>query len=105
MKTLNLKGLWLGLLGLVLVQATAFAADPGSPAVVDTFIQIFLNMITGKIGLLFIVIILLMSAFTAWRSGNLTHLFWGLLAAIIIGGAPKIAEALLDYGNNTVTWS
>lgn len=100
MKTLNLRGLWSGLLGLVAVQAVSFA-EVGNLTVVDNFVEVFLDLISGKIGLLFIIIILLMSAFTAWRSGNLTHLFWGLLAAIIIGGARPIAQGLLDFGNTT----
>ena len=99
MKKLNIKGFWLGLIALFVAQSALLAT--GTPPVVDNFIAIFIALLQGQLGVLLIVIILLMSAFTAWRSGNLTHLFWGLAAAIIIGAAPRIADGLILFSNTS----
>jgi len=83
------------LLGLVVLQSSAFAAVP---QVAQDYINIFVDLAKGQAGIIFIVVILGFSGFLAWRNGNLTPLIWGLTASVLIGGAPYIAPKLINFG-------
>ena len=86
------------LLFIVLGMLPLFAGDPG---VVNTFIATLLSLMQGKVGIIFIVIIMGFSAFFAWRNGNLTPLLWGIVASLIIGAAPYAADQFISWGNST----
>jgi hypothetical protein len=91
-----MKTKMLMLTGLLLSKGFAEeeTAEGSGLDVVDSYVDIFTNMAQGKVGTFFIFLIIMMSGIMAWRNGNLTPLFWGLAAALLIGGAPKIAERL-----------
>ena len=82
--------LWAGFF----LSSLSAADDKGSVPVVDKFVNIFLDMANGTVGKFFIFLVILLSGVMAWRNGNLTPLFWGIAAAILIGGAGSIAGAL-----------
>lgn len=83
------------LLGLFETSASAAV-----PAVANNYINVFIDLAKGNMGIIFIILVLAMSGFMAWRNGNLTPLFWGLAAAILIGGAPYIAPEIINFGNS-----
>ena len=85
------------LLAMFLVGTSAMAAVP---VVVTNFINIFIDLASGKLGIIFIILVLAMSGFMAWKNGNITPLFWGLAAAVLIGASPYIAGELVNFGNN-----
>ena len=86
------------LAGTLLAQSAN--ANSSELEVAKSFVDIFMNMLTGSVGNFFIVLIIIMSGVMAWRNGNLTPLFWGLTAGVVIGAAPKIADALQSSGTN-----
>ena len=99
MKTIAWRNIWLFLLaGLFLSGTSAFAAEIAVPSVVNNFIGIFISLASGKIGIMFIILILAMSGFMAWKNGNITPLFWGFAAALMIGASPFIASELTNFG-------
>ena len=69
------------------------------PAVANDYINVFVDLAKGQAGVIFIVVVLGFSGFLAWRNGNLTPLLWGVAAAVLIGGAPYIAQGFLNFGN------
>jgi hypothetical protein len=84
---------------LALFASFAFAAD--DPASVNTFVDVILGLLQGKVGYIFIAIVLGFSAFFAWRNGNITPLLWGVIASLIIGAAPYIGPHIVSWGNST----
>ena len=78
--------------------AFAFADDP---AAVNTFINVLLSLLQGKVGYIFIAIILGFSGFLAWRNGNITPLIWGIVAALVVGAAPYVGASIVSWGNST----
>ena len=85
-------------LSLLLFQSFAFAAVP---QVVADYIQVFVDLAQGQMGIIFIILILAFSGYLAWKNGNLAPLFWGLAASVLIGGASPIAQRFIEFGNST----
>jgi thiamine transporter ThiT len=83
---------------LALFASFAFAKDPAS---VNTFVDVILSLLQGKVGYIFIAIVLGFSAFFAWRNGNVTPLLWGIIAALILGAAPYVGPHIVGWGNST----
>jgi len=88
------------ILALLFLGSFAFAST-SDPASVNTFVDVLLGLLQGKIGYIFIAIILGFSGFFAWRNGNLTPLIWGIVAALILGAAPYIGPHIVSWGNTT----
>jgi hypothetical protein len=91
------------LLVLVMMLAFSTSAFAAVPQVVTDYVQIFVDLAKGQAGIIFIILVLAMSGFMAWRNGNLSPLFWGVAAAILIGGAPYIAPEIITFGETTFT--
>jgi len=87
------------IVGLLFLPALVMAAD--GPSAVTTFIDVLMNLLKGKIGWIFIGIILGFGAFFSWRNGNLTPLLWSLVAAFIIGAAPYVGANITSWANTT----
>lgn len=83
---------------LLFLGSFAFADDPAS---VNTFVNVILGLLQGKVGYIFIAIVLGFSGFFAWRNGNITPLIWGVVAALIIGAAPYVGPQIVSWGNST----
>ena len=90
-----MKKIVLLLFGLV---GFALADDP---ATVNTFVDVLLSLLQGKVGYIFIGIILSFSGFFAWRNGNITPLIWGVVAALVVGAAPYVGHQIVGWGNST----
>ena len=86
------------ILALLFLGSFAFADDP---ATVNTFVDVLLGLMKGKVGYIFIGLIIGFSGFFAWRNGNLTPLIWGVVAALIVGAAPYIGPQIVSWGNST----
>lgn len=90
--------LFFAFISLFILESSAFAAVP---VVANNFINVFVDLAKGNMGIIFIILVLAMSGFMAWRNGNMTPMFWGLAASLLIGGAPFIAPRLISFGQNT----
>lgn len=86
---------------LLLVGLIGFAFASNDPASVNTFVTVILGLLQGKVGYIFIAIVLGFSAFFAWRNGNITPLIWGVIAALVIGAAPYVGPSIVSWGNST----
>ena len=97
----NIKGVEVkrALFLLLVPFVFVFAAD--DPAAVNTFVDVLLGLLQGKVGYIFIGIILGFSAFFAWRNGNITPLIWGVVASLIVGAAPYIGPHIVGWANTT----
>ena len=94
-----LQKMFFAFLAMGLLSVTAFAGT--TPDVVDDYIDVFVDLSKGKAGVIFIVIVLAMSGFLSWKNGNLSPMLWGLAAAVLIGGAPYIADDIITFGSTT----
>ncbi|WP_456469992.1 TrbC/VirB2 family protein [Caminibacter sp.] len=85
----------------LLLFSTVFVFAADDPASVNTFVDVLLGLLQGRVGYIFIAIVLGFSAFFAWRNGNITPLIWGVVAALILGAAPYIGPHIVSWGNST----
>ena len=94
-----------GIIGLTSVMTTfASAAATTTTTVpgVDNFVQIFIDLAGGKVGLFLIVIIIGFSAYNAWKNANIAALLWGLFASIVLAVLVPYATAILNWAG-TIT--
>lgn len=77
--------------------ATFASASNTTVPGVDNFVQIFIDLAGGKVGLFLIVIIIGFSAYNAWKNANIAALLWGLFASIVLAVLVPYATAILNW--------
>jgi hypothetical protein len=94
--TKNNKKMLVVFLGLMmLLPSFAFASD--APTAIGKFIQFSIDLVSGKVGILAIMLIMVISAVLAWKNASYTPLIYGLIASTLIGAAASIGASFADF--------
>ena len=92
-------GIFARLFALSTLFATFAFADDSTTDVpgVNTFVDILIGLVTGKVGIFIIIIIMGFSAYNAWKNANVSALLWGLFASIVIATLNVYSESLSTW--------
>jgi len=84
-------------LGIALLMLPTFTFASDAPVVIGKFIQYSTDLIGGKVGVLIIALIIIISAVLAWKNASYTPLIYGLIAATLVGAAVNIGGSFTDF--------
>jgi hypothetical protein len=97
MKTTTRFGKFARLFTLSSLFATFASASTTEVPGVNTFVDILIGLVTGKVGIFIIIIIMGFSAYNAWKNANVAALLWGLFASIVIATLNVYSESLSTW--------